>query len=70
MAYPTPKAGPTALERFLHHKARIDRAIERIQAASDDHFGINPDECHWGHVADLEFVADRIDAAVTGFGAN
>lgn len=65
-----PETGPTALDKFLHHKARIDRAIERIKASSDDHFGVNPDDCNWGDVGTLEHMADRIEVVANGISAN
>ncbi|MCP5353532.1 MAG: hypothetical protein H6926_10175, partial [Chromatiales bacterium] len=37
-----------ALDAFIGHKARIDEILSRLQEASDDHFGTNPDEIRWG----------------------
>ena len=37
-----------ALDAFIGHKTRIDEILSRLQDASDDHFGSNPDEILWG----------------------
>ena len=44
-----------ALDAFIGHKARIDEILSRLQEASGDHFGTNPDEIRWG---DAGFLAD------------
>lgn len=56
-----------ALDAFIGHKARIDEILSRLQEASDDHFGGNPDEIHWGDTgfladiaADLQHISDRV----------
>lgn len=58
-----------ALSAFMARKMRIDELLERIQEASYDHFGVCPDEIHWGHVGalgdiseDLESVCDALFA--------
>ena len=35
----------TALDAFIEHKARIDEMLERLQAASADHFETK--QCTW-----------------------
>lgn len=45
----------TALDAFIEHKARIDEMLERLQAASTDHFETNPEDIRWG---DADFLAD------------
>jgi hypothetical protein len=45
------------LDRFLAKKAEIDTMLTRIQALSEDHFGISPEELHWGHVGTLSDYA-------------
>lgn len=45
----------TALDAFIEHKAHIDEMLERLQAASADHFETNPDDIRWG---DAGFLAD------------
>ena len=56
-----------ALEAFIAKKAEIDTMLRRLQALSDDHFEVAPDEVHWGHVgtlADYAALLKRIaDAA-------
>ena len=43
-----------ALDAFLARKAEIDAMLDRLRAASGDHFGVHPDAVHWGHAGDLE----------------
>ncbi len=57
----------TALDAFIEHKARIDAMLERLQAASADHFEGNPEEIRWGDAgfladiaSDLEHITDRV----------
>lgn len=57
----------TALDAFIEHKTRIDAMLERLQAASADHFETNPEEIRWGDAgfladiaSDLEHVTDRV----------
>ncbi len=48
----------TALDAFIEHKARIDEMLERLQAASSDHFETNPYDIRW---SDAGFLADIAD---------
>lgn len=57
----------TALDAFIEHKARIDALLERLQAASADHFETSPDAIGWGDAgfladvaADLQHITDRV----------
>ena len=47
------KTNDAALAAFIARKAEIDAALNRIRAASDDHFFANPEDVHWGHVTAL-----------------
>lgn len=65
-----PKSNKAALAAFVARKAEIDAALDRIGAASDDHFFASPEDVHWGHVtaltdhaALLQRVEDAIYAA-------
>jgi hypothetical protein len=49
-----------ALAAFIAKKAEIDTMLKRLQALSDEHFGANPDEVHWGHVGSLEHYAELL----------
>ena len=56
-----------ALDAFIEHKARIDQMLERLQAASADHFETNPDDIRWGDAGfladiagDLQHITDRV----------
>lgn len=42
-----------ALEDFIRIKTEIDELLQRLAAASDDHFGFHPDSIHFGHVGTL-----------------
>ena len=48
-----PKTNDAALAAFIARKAKIDAALDRIRAASDDHFFASPEDVHWGHVTAL-----------------
>jgi hypothetical protein len=60
-----------ALAAFVQRKAEIDAMLTRLQALSDDHFGVAPDEVTWGHVGSLGHHAEllkRITAMAFGEG--
>ena len=46
-----------ALNAFIGKKVEIDEMLARLQALSDDHFDIHPDEVSWGDVGTLEHHA-------------
>jgi hypothetical protein len=58
-----PSAGKAAAA-FLARKAEIDRLLDQLRALSDDHFGVAPDDLHWGHVGALDEVARALRGAV------
>lgn len=43
-----------ALAAFVACKAEIDALLADLQAWSAEHFGVAPEEVHWGHVGELE----------------
>ncbi|GGB64225.1 hypothetical protein GCM10011316_40050 [Roseibium aquae] len=47
----------SALSAFISRKAELDGLLERLAALSADHFGVSPDDVHWGHVGT---VADAV----------
>jgi hypothetical protein len=49
-----------ALATFVQKKAEIDAMLARLQALSDDHFGLGPDEVTWGHVTLLANYAELL----------
>ena len=53
-------ANDQALAAFVTRKAEIDAMLERLAAFSDDHFGVAPEDVHWGHVGDLGHVLGRL----------
>jgi hypothetical protein len=54
-------ARKAALAAFIAHKARIDAVLTALQAASADHFGIEPDEVHWAHVGNASRLAAALE---------
>jgi hypothetical protein len=57
----------TALDAFIEHKNNIEKIINRLQGACDDHFAINPEDINWGDVGliadavkDLELISDKV----------
>lgn len=53
-----------ALNEFLAVKADIDEMMERLnqqlQAESDNHFGVDPDDVSWAHVGDLQHLRGKM----------
>ena len=56
-------ANDQTLAAFVTRKAEIDAMLERLAAFSDDHFGVAPEDVHWGHVGDLGHVIERLRQA-------
>jgi hypothetical protein len=54
------RSNDDALAAFVQRKAEIDAMLTRLQALSDDHFGVAPDEVTWGHVGSLEHHAELL----------
>jgi len=54
---PNTRSRQDALAAFVQKKAEIDAMLARLQALSDDHFGVAPDEVTWSHVGSLEHYA-------------
>ena len=54
---------PDAVAAFVARKAEIDALLARLAELSENHFGVAPDEIHWGHVGDLGFVIERLQQA-------
>ena len=52
-----------ALDVFAARKAEIDRLLAQLQAASDEHFGRNPETLTWGDVGSLGYVIERLTEA-------
>ena len=54
------KSDDDALAAFVARKAEIDTMLTRLQALSDDHFGVAPDEVTWSHVGSLGHYAELL----------
>lgn len=52
------------ISAFIACKASIDGLSQTITAASEDHFGIPPEEVHWGHVGNLNEANALLERAV------
>jgi hypothetical protein len=52
-----------ALAAFITRKAEIDAMLERLAAFSNGHFELAPEDVHWGHVANLGHVIERLRQA-------
>ena len=48
------------LAAVIAAKAEIDERLERLKSLSDEHFNLQPDEIHWGHVGDLQRYAELL----------
>lgn len=46
-----------ALTAFIAKKAEIDAMLSRLTALSENHFDVDVQTLHWGHVGDLEHYA-------------
>jgi hypothetical protein len=54
------RSNEDALAAFLQWKAEIDTMLSRLQALSDEHFGVTPDEVTWGDVGSLGHYAELL----------
>jgi hypothetical protein len=54
------RSNEDALAAFVQKKAEIDAMLTRLQALSDEHFGVAPDEIDWGHVGTLGYYAELL----------
>lgn len=50
----------TAQDAFIARKNEIDALLARITAASENHFGANPDAIHWGDTGSLDHAASKL----------
>jgi hypothetical protein len=54
------RSNEDALAAFVQKKVEIDALLTRLQALSDEHFGVVPDEVTWGHVGSLGHHAELL----------
>jgi hypothetical protein len=54
------KSNDDALAAFVARKTEIDTMLKRLQALSDDHYGIAPEEVTWSDVGTLEHYAELL----------
>ena len=50
----------TAIDTFIARKVEIDTMLARLQALSDEHFNVAPEDVTWGHVGDLGHYAELL----------
>ena len=43
---------------------RIDELLNQVQLKANQHFGLAPEECHWGHVGDLDHLIEYLEHAL------
>ena len=58
-----------ALDYFVAFKVEIDELLAALAAHSEDHFGVTPDEVHWGHVTPLVDATALLARALTALGS-
>jgi len=51
----------SALANFVAHKNRIDALLAVVQRASNEHFGVSPDDVNWGHVGEAGRIATLLE---------
>ena len=62
MTSSTPKTNQErALDAFLARKAEVDERLARLQALSDDHFELHPDDVNWSHVDHVAHYANLLE---------
>ena len=63
MTSTTPKTSTQekALAAFLAKKAEIDAMLARLQALSDDHFELHPDDVNWSLVDHVAHYANLLE---------
>ena len=49
-----------ALAAFIARKAEIDAMLARLTALSENHFDVDVQTLHWGHVGDIEHYASLL----------
>jgi hypothetical protein len=54
------RSNQDALATFVQKKAEIDAMLARLQALSDEHFGVAPDEVTWSDVGSLGHHAELL----------
>ncbi|MGR3484452.1 MAG: hypothetical protein ACU0BF_03845 [Paracoccaceae bacterium] len=52
-----------AVAAFIDAKADIDAALEQLQAATEAHFGADPETLDWSHAEALQRVAHLLGRA-------
>lgn len=48
---------PSALDEFILQKMAIDQSLKLLQALSNEHFNVAPDEVKWADAGSLAHVA-------------
>ncbi len=54
------KQNEPALRGFVATVGEIRRLLETLSEAADEHFGLTPEEIHWGHVGDATWTRDQL----------
>lgn len=59
----TARSQAQSLDAFLTTKARVDALLARLSAASDNHFGADPEAHLWGAAGSLARVEELLREA-------
>ncbi|MTI13015.1 hypothetical protein [Sansalvadorimonas verongulae] len=62
MASPNQKA--QIQDALIAKHNRIDELLKQIQLQANRHFDLAPDDCHWGHVGDLDHLIEYLEHAL------
>ncbi len=54
----------TVQDALIEKRQRIDALIRQVQQQADRHFDRAPDDCHWGHVGDLDHMIEQLQDAL------
>ena len=60
----TSQSNEKALHEFMARVVKIEAALEVIKAANDEHYGLSPDEIHWGYVGDVGRVLEALEEII------
>lgn len=62
-------AASSPFDAYAHRFQAISEKIETLQELANNHFGVDSESIHWGHVGDLERVDKALDELLAIFGA-
>lgn len=51
----------TAEQAFLANHSRLGDLLAKLQKAHEDHFEVNPEAIHWGHVGSMGKACEDLE---------